>query len=124
MIFNPIQIGLFLGCSWMEEGQKDKTCHTYLSMMKLGTVVPYLNKTKKYICNVKHPLIYTDISIFYMNSSNFSMLRNTDTDSILIVISNFLNFFETLKICFIIVIAILMMSPKMTTLSLLKIKVF
>ena len=59
-----------------------------------------------------------------MNSSNFSMLRNTDTDSILIVISNFLSFFETLKICFIIVIAILMMSPKMTTLSLLKIKVF
>ena len=32
------------------EGQKDplpKICRTYLTMMKLGTVIPYLKKTQK-----------------------------------------------------------------------------
>ena len=43
--FNPIQDGLFRGCSKMREGvggQKDlltKICHTYLTIIKLGTVI-------------------------------------------------------------------------------------
>ena len=41
--FNPIQDGLFRGCSQMG-GQKG---HTYYTMMKLGTVIPYLKKTQK-----------------------------------------------------------------------------
>ena len=46
---NPIQDGHFRGCSWMEEGAQKgsplpKICHTYPTMMKLDTVVPYLKK--------------------------------------------------------------------------------
>ena len=52
--FNPIQNGPFQGCSWMggEGGQKGallKTCQTYPTMTKLGTVVPYLKKIQN-IC--------------------------------------------------------------------------
>ena len=50
---NPIQDQPFQGYSWMREeggGQKDlpsKICQTYPTMMKLGTVIPYLKKTQK-----------------------------------------------------------------------------
>ena len=43
---NPIQDGLFGGCSWMGErggGKKiplPKICHTYPTMTKIGTVIP------------------------------------------------------------------------------------
>ena len=45
LMFNPIQDGLFQGCSRMGEGGGKKTplrkiCHTYPTMMKLGTVIP------------------------------------------------------------------------------------
>ena len=46
---NPIQEGLFRGCSRMG-GKKDplpKICHTYAIMLKLGTVLPYLKKIQK-----------------------------------------------------------------------------
>ena len=49
--FNPIQDGSFWGCSQTWEGQKGpsfpKICHTYTTMMKLGTALPYLKKNKK-----------------------------------------------------------------------------
>ena len=50
--FNPIQDGLFRGCSRMEGGAflalpLPKIRHTYLTMMKLGTVIPYLKKIQK-----------------------------------------------------------------------------
>ena len=48
--FNPIQDELFRGCSRMGEGKKaplPKTCHTYPTMMKLGTVIPYPKKIQK-----------------------------------------------------------------------------
>ena len=62
--FNSIQDGLFRGCSQMVgEGQKGpplpKIYHTCTTMMKLGTVIPYLKK-----------------------SANFVISRNTDIDSI------------------------------------------
>ena len=47
---SPIQDGHFRGCSRMEGGKKapiPKTCHTYPTMMKLGTVIPYLKKIQK-----------------------------------------------------------------------------
>ena len=43
-----------------------KICHTYPTMMKLGTVIPYLKEIQKYMNHVTHPL------------------RNTDTDCILV----------------------------------------
>ena len=48
-----IQDGLFRGCSRMGEGggQKGpplpKICHTYSTMIKLGTDIPYLKKIQK-----------------------------------------------------------------------------
>ena len=42
--FNPIQDGLFRGCFF---GPLPKICHTDPTMMKLGTVIPYLRKVQK-----------------------------------------------------------------------------
>ena len=44
--FNPIQDGLFRGCSRMRPPLL-KICHTYPTMMKLGTVIPYPKKIQK-----------------------------------------------------------------------------
>ena len=50
MFFNPIQDGHFRGCSRTAGAKKaplPKICHTYPTMMKLGTVIPYLKKIQK-----------------------------------------------------------------------------
>ena len=50
---NPIQDGLFGGSSRMERGAGvkkaplAKICHTYPTMMALGTVIPYPKKIQK-----------------------------------------------------------------------------
>ena len=49
---NPIQDGHFWGCSRMGGGGREKAplpkiCHTYPTVMKLGTVIPYLKKIQK-----------------------------------------------------------------------------
>ena len=58
--FNPIQDGHFQGCSWMEHGGDKisplpKICHTYPTMMKLGTVIPYLKKIQNIFESCKTP---------------------------------------------------------------------
>ena len=49
--FNPIQDGLFQGCSRMGVGKKaplhPKICYTYSTMMRLGIVIPYPKKIQK-----------------------------------------------------------------------------
>ena len=52
--FNPIQDGHFRDCSRIggeggggQQGPFPKICHTYPTMMKLGTVLPYLKKIQK-----------------------------------------------------------------------------
>ena len=49
--FNPIQDGHFWCCPRMRGGKKapplPKICHRYPTMMKLGTVIPYLKKIQK-----------------------------------------------------------------------------
>ena len=51
--FNPIQDGLFRGCSrmggpfWPPPPPNSKICRTYPTMMELGTVIPYLRKIQK-----------------------------------------------------------------------------
>ena len=74
---NPIQDGLFRGCSRMSGlfwGPLFKICHTYPTMMKLGTVKPYL-KSKKYIDHVTHPLSSTDISIFFTRNQQILLYQ-------------------------------------------------
>ena len=49
-VFNPIQDGLFRGCSRMGGAfwpPLPKIHHTYPIMMKLGTVIPYQRKIQK-----------------------------------------------------------------------------
>ena len=55
---NPVQDGLFQGCY----------PHGYPTMMKLGTVIPYLLTS----------------ATFYRKSANFAISRNTCIDCILI----------------------------------------
>ena len=69
------------------------------------------------------PLNSADIRIFSPEINNFSTLRNTDIDCILV--NNFsFNFFEPLKVVLINMVAILMMPVKLANLGLLKVKVF
>ena len=47
---NPTQDGLFWGCSLMGGAKRStfpKICHTYPTMMILGTVIPFLKKIQK-----------------------------------------------------------------------------
>ena len=83
-------------------------------MMKLGTVIPYLRKIQKYINHVTHPLSSADISIFSPKISKFCYIKKyryrLDFESLVIVLIN--------------MVTILIMSAKITTPSLLKIRVF
>ena len=48
--FNPIQYGSFQGCSKIGGSKKaplPKICHTYPTMVKIGTVISYLQKIQK-----------------------------------------------------------------------------
>ena len=88
IIFNPIQDGPFRGCSQMWAGVKTpplpKICHTYPTIMKLGTVMRYLKKIQKHINHATHPLSSADISISHRKSAIFIISRNTDIDCILV----------------------------------------
>ena len=78
-----------------------------------------------YIWNyVTQPLSSADISNFDWKSVTFVISRNTDTDSVLIHNFSSFNLFASLKIFLKNMVVILMMSAKLTTLSLLKLKVF
>ena len=49
-LLNPIQDGHFRGWSLIGGAKRPllpKICHTYPTMMKLGTVIPYLKKIEK-----------------------------------------------------------------------------
>ena len=119
---NPVQDGPFWGCSRMREAKRPlliKICHTYPTMMKLGTLTP------KYINHVIHPLSSADISNFLLEISKFCYIKKYRYrlyfDTLFLIL---LTFFESLKIFLINMVTILMMSAKMVTLGLLKIKVF
>ena len=60
--FNPIQDG-------------PKICHTYLTMMKLGTVIPYLKKIQKIYKSRDTPLSPSDISIFSPEIIKFCYIK-------------------------------------------------
>ena len=66
------------GAAYGLGGQKDplpKICHTYPTMMKLDTVIPYLKKVQKYMNQVTHPLNSADISIFSPETSKFCYIK-------------------------------------------------
>ena len=89
--FNSMQDGLFRGILRMGRAKyppPSKICHTYPTMMKLGTVIPYLKKIQKiYEWCYTPPEFCWHQHFFHQKSANFVISRNTDIDCILI--SNF-----------------------------------
>ena len=100
-----------------------KICHTYPTMMKLGNYT--LPKEDPKIWIMWHtPWILCRSGFFHRKSANFAISRNTDIDCILTQFQDLITFFDSLKIVLINMVTILMMSTKLATLGLLKIKVF
>ena len=102
-----------------------KISHTYPTMMKFGTVIPYLRRSKTYMNHVTHPLTSADITIFSPEISRFCYIKKyryrlhfSTKFPILLA------FLEFLKVCLINRVIILMMSAKVATPGLLKITVF
>ena len=93
---------------------------THRKIIKFGTGVPYLPYQN--INHMTHPSKFTGIAFFHRESVTFAISRNTDIDYILYLI--LILTFESLKVVLIIMVAILMISTELATLSLLKIKVF
>ena len=77
--FNPVQDGLFRGCSQMGGSLKmaplPKICRTYPTMIQLGTVIPYLKRTKKHIKHVTHPFSLLTSAFFYWKAATFLYQR-------------------------------------------------
>ena len=59
-------MGFWRGCSQMAGAKSPlpKICHTYPTMMKLGTVIPYLRRIKKKMNHMTQPLSSSEINIF------------------------------------------------------------
>ena len=76
IIFNTIQDGSFWGLSRKvcQKGFLPKSCHTYLKMMKLATVIPYLKKITK-INELRETNLLSDISIFAQKISKFCYIK-------------------------------------------------
>ena len=72
--FKLIQGGCFCGCSRIGEGWKKypvpKICHRYSTIIKLGTVIPYLEKMQKIYksCDTASEFLLT-LAFFYQESS-------------------------------------------------------
>ena len=52
-----------------------KICYTFLAMMKLGTVIPYLKKIQKIYESRDTPLCSADMSIFSPEISKFCYIK-------------------------------------------------
>ena len=101
-----------------------KICHTYPTMMKLCTVMPYLKNIRK-LYHVTHPMSPANISSFLLEISKFGCIKKhmyrLHFDTKFLILSTFL---ESLKIVLIKKVILLMMSAKMATPDLLKITGF
>ena len=97
-------------------------CHTYPTMMKLGTVIPYLKKIKKFMNHVTHPLSSADISFFFPRNHQI-LLYQEILIAFWYIISNSFNFYWVFKDCFN-KHGYNLTSTKMATPGLFKIKTF
>ena len=100
-----------------------KICHTYPTIVKLGTAISYLKKIQIYINHGTHSVSSADISISHRKSAIFVVSRNITLDfNISFII--LLTLFETLNVDLTSMVGILMMPAKLYTLGVLKIMVF
>ena len=106
---------------WQKDFPLSKMSHTYLAMMKLRTVIPYLMKIQKHLNHLEQPLIFD----FFIGNLQILLYQEIQIlIAFLYIISNSFNIFWIFKDALINIVTILMMSAKMATLGLLKIKVF
>ena len=100
-----------------------KIYHTYPTMMKLGTEIPYLQKIQKYMNHLTHPLRSAEMSNFSPEISEFCYIKKYmyrlqfDTKFLII-----LTFLQLIKMVLIKRVTILTISAKMATSGLLKIR--
>ena len=107
-------------------GVLPKICPTYPTMMKFGTVISYLRKTQKIYESRDKLLSSAVICIFSPEISKFFYIQKFRYnrlyfDAKFLIPLTFSKFLNTVLINMVI---ILMMSAKMDTLGLLKVKVF
>ena len=78
--------GVGLGTGGGQKGPLPKICHTYLTtMMKLGTVIPYLKNIQKTYKSYDVPLQVCGHQHFFIgNQQVFVISRNADIDYVLI----------------------------------------
>ena len=102
-----------------------RICHKYPTMMKLGTLIPNLKKVQKIYKSRVTPLEFCWYQHFLPEIRKFCHIKKYIYrfyfDTLFLVI---LTFCESWKIFLINMVAISMMSTKMATLGLFKIKVF
>ena len=101
--FNPLQDELFRGCSLIWKGGGDrkapipKICHTYPTMMKLGTVVPPKEDSKN-IWIMWHILwVLLTSAFFHQKSANFAYQEIQIEIAFWYIISNSFNFPRVFK---------------------------
>ena len=92
-------------------------------MMKLSTVIPYLTKIHNIDKSRDTRINFCDISIFSPKVSNFCYIKKYKIVFKYIVANSF-NFFKSIKVVLINMVAALVMPAKLVTLSVLKIKIF
>ena len=97
-------------------------CHTCPTMMKLGTVIPYLKKIQNIYKSRDTTLELFWHQHFFTRNCHIKKYRyRLHFDKQFLIL---LSFLESLKIVLINVIKILMMSAKLVTTGILKVKVF
>ena len=126
-IINPIQDGVLTdGVEGRGVGQKGpfpKICHTYPTMMKLGTVIPYLKKFQKLYESHDTPLGFCWHQHFFTGNQQILLYQEIQKQIPFKYII-FLTFLESLKVVLINMATVLMISAKMATPDLLKTKIF
>ena len=101
-----------------------KICYIDSTMMELGMVIPYLKKIQKIYKSQDTPLEFCWHQHFFIGNQQLLLYHEIQIQNAFkYIISNLLTFFESLKVVLRIMVVILM-SAKLATLGLLKIKVF
>ena len=101
-----------------------KICHTYPTMMKLGTIIPYLKRIREIYGSRETCLEFCWHQQFFNGNQQILLYQEIHVQTaIWCKISNSFNFSWVFKDCFNKKVTILMMSAKMATPDLLKITV-
>ena len=70
-----------------------KICHTYPTIMKLCTVIPYLKKIQKFMNTSQTPSVLLTSAFFHRNSANLLYQEIQTQIAFSYIISNSFNFF-------------------------------